>query len=245
MATSFFFNNFQSSQEQQLIEDLVIESIKIYGHDIKYIKRELQNKDRIYGEDRQTSRYVQALSVEMYIKNVDGFQGEGDFLSKFNLEIRDQITFTVSRRVFSEEIGSPMSVDRPREGDLIYFPLNRKIFEIKFVEHEPIFYQMGALQMYDLKCELFEYNGEMFNTGDPEIDFLYNTTFLGGIQSSTLLTDQYNSQTIVLENGDVLVTEGDSIEEIDLAADNDTIQREADDFLDFSEKNPFSEGGVF
>jgi hypothetical protein len=245
LATSFFFNNFQSSQEQQLIEDLVIESIKIYGHDIKYIKRELQNKDRIYGEDRQTSRYVHALSVEMYIKNVDGFQGEGDFLSKFNLEIRDQITFTVSRRVFSEEIGSPMSVDRPREGDLIYFPLNRKIFEIKFVEHEPIFYQMGALQMYDLKCELFEYNGEMFNTGDPEIDFLYNTTFLGGIQSSTLLTDQYNSQTIVLENGDVLVTEGDSIEEIDLAADNDTIQREADDFLDFSEKNPFSEGGVF
>lgn len=245
MATSFFFNNFQSSQEQQLIEDLVIESIKIYGHDIKYIKRELQNKDRIYGEDRQTSKYVQALSVEMYIKNVDGFQGEGDFLSKFNLEIRDQITFTVSRRVFSEEIGSPMSVDRPREGDLIYFPLNRKIFEIKFVEHEPIFYQMGALQMYDLKCELFEYNGEMFNTGDPEIDFLYNTTFLGGIQSSTLLTDQYNSQTIVLENGDVLVTEGDSIEDIDLAADNDTIQREADDFLDFSEKNPFSEGGVF
>jgi len=245
LATSFFFNNFQSSQEQQLIEDLVIESIKIYGHDIKYIKRELQNKDRIYGEDRQTSKYVHALSVEMYIKNVDGFQGEGDFLSKFNLEIRDQITFTVSRRVFSEEIGSPMSVDRPREGDLIYFPLNRKIFEIKFVEHEPIFYQMGALQMYDLKCELFEYNGEMFNTGDPEIDFLYNTTFLGGIQSSTLLTDQYNSQTIVLENGDVLVTEGDSIEEIDLAADNDTIQREADDFLDFSEKNPFSEGGVF
>lgn len=245
MATSFFFNNFQSSQEQQLIEDLVIESIKIYGHDIKYIKRELQNKDRIYGEDRQTSRYVHALSVEMYIKNVDGFQGEGDFLSKFNLEIRDQITFTVSRSVFSEEIGSPMSVDRPREGDLIYFPLNRKIFEIKFVEHEPIFYQMGALQMYDLKCELFEYNGEMFNTGDPEIDFLYNTTFLGGIQSSTLLTDQYNSQTIVLENGDVLVTEGDSIEDIDLAADNDTIQREADDFLDFSEKNPFSEGGVF
>jgi len=245
LATSFFFNNFQSSQEQQLIEDLVIESIKIYGHDIKYIKRELQNKDRIYGEDRQTSRYVHALSVEMYIKNVDGFQGEGDFLSKFNLEIRDQITFTVSRSVFSEEIGSPMSVDRPREGDLIYFPLNRKIFEIKFVEHEPIFYQMGALQMYDLKCELFEYNGEMFNTGDPEIDFLYNTTFLGGIQSSTLLTDQYNSQTIVLENGDVLVTEGDSIEDIDLAADNDTIQREADDFLDFSEKNPFSEGGVF
>jgi hypothetical protein len=245
LATSFFFNNFQSSQEQQLIEDLVIESIKIYGHDIKYIKRELQNKDRIYGEDRQTSKYVQALSVEMYIKNVDGFQGEGDFLSKFNLEIRDQITFTVSRRVFNDEIGSPMSVDRPREGDLIYFPLNRKIFEIKFVEHEPIFYQMGALQMYDLKCELFEYNGEMFDTSDPEIDFLYNTTFLGGIQSSTLLTDQYNSQTIVLENGDVLVTEGDSIEDIDLAADNETIQREADDFLDFSEKNPFSEGGVF
>ena len=245
MATNFFFNNFQASQEQILIEDLVIESIKIYGHDVKYIKRVIQDKDRIYGEDTQTSKYIQALEVEMYIKNVEGFGGEGDFLSKFNLEIRDQITFTVARRTFNEEVGSIMSIERPREGDLIYFPLNRKMFEVKFVEHEPIFYQLGSLQMYDLKCELFEYNSEYFETGDLEIDSVYENNFLGKPVQDTIVTDDRYENTITTEAGDVVVTEGDTLEIIDTAADNETIQSEADNFLDFSEANPFSEGGRF
>lgn len=248
MATNFFFNNFQSSQEQLLIEDLIVESIKIYGHDITYVQRTIQNKDRIYGEDSQSSKYSAAVSVEMYIKNVDGFQGDGDFMSKFNLEIRDQITFTVARRAFNDDVGQLLSIDRPQEGDLIYFPLNRKVFEIKFVEHEPIFYQMGALQMYDLRCELFEYNGEVFETGDPEIDALYADSFLGKPTSMQLVTETDVFDTIMLttlENGNVLMTEGSSVESIDPAADNETIQAEAEDFLDFSESNPFSEGGRF
>lgn len=212
---------------------------------MKYVKRIVQNKDKIYGEDTQTSKYNNAVDVEMYIKNVEGFQGEGDFLSKFNLEIRDQITFTIARRTFNDEVGQYMTIDRPREGDLVYFPLNRKLFEIKFVEHEPIFYQMGALQMYDLKCELFEYNGELFETGEPEIDSLYENNFLGSVQSQVLLTDDDVSQVLTLENGDVFATEGESIEDIDTAAENETIQTEAEDFLDFSETNPFSEGGRF
>lgn len=245
MATNFYFNNFQSSEEQYLIENLVIESIKIYGHDVKYIKRVIQDKDKIYGEDTQTSKYIQALEVEMYIKNVDGFGGDGDFLSKFNLEIRDQITFTIARRTFGDEVGSIMSIDRPREGDLVYFPLNRKMFEIKFVEQEPIFYQMGALQMYDLKCELFEYNSEFFDTGDKEIDALYENNFLGKeIQFELVTEDRYENQ-FTTEAGDALVTEGDTIEDIDPAAENETIETEADNFLDFSETNPFSEGGRF
>jgi hypothetical protein len=245
MSTNFYFNNFQSSQEQILIEDLVIESIKIYGHDVKYVKRIVQNKDKIYGEDTQTSKYIQAIDVEMYIKNVEGFGGEGDFLSKFNLEIRDQITFTIARRTFNDEVGSNMLIDRPREGDLVYFPLNKKLFEVKFVEHEPIFYQMGALQMYDLKCELFEYNSEYFDTGDLEIDSLYENNFLGKVISDIIITDDRYEDIITTEAGDTIVTEGDQLETIDTAADNDTIQAEADTFLDFSEANPFSESGRF
>ena len=130
MSTNFYFNNFQNSQEQLLIENLVIESIKIYGHDVKYIPRTLQLFDKIYGEDTQTSTFTQAIDVEMYIKNVEGFAGDGDFLSKFGVQIRDQITFTIARRVFSEEIDGFINFGRPREGDLIYFPLNGKLFEI-------------------------------------------------------------------------------------------------------------------
>jgi hypothetical protein len=245
VATNFYFNNFQSSQEQVLIEDLVIESIKIYGHDVKYIKRLIQDKDKIYGEDKQTSKYIQAIEVEMYIKNVEGFAGEGDFLSKFNLEIRDQITFTLARRAFNNEIGNYFGLERPREGDLIYFPLNQKMFEIKFVEHESVFYQMGSLQMYDLKCELFEYNSEYFETGDPEIDSLYENNFLGKTVQDILITDDRYETYLKTEAGDTLTTEGDELEAIDPAADNESIQTEADDFLDFSEANPFSESGRF
>ncbi len=245
MATNFFFNNFQSSQEQLLIENLVIESIKIYGHDVKYIKRIIQDKDKIYGEDIQTSKFIQALEVEMYIKNVDGFAGEGDFLSKFNLEIRDQITFTIAYRAFNDEVGNLMTIDRPREGDLIYFPLNKKVFEIKFVEHESVFYQLGALQMYDLKCELFAYNSEFFDTGDPEIDSLYENNFLGQPSIVQLVTDDIRNDILLTESGDTLVTDGVYLEDIDSIAENETIQAEADNFLDFSEGNPFSESGRF
>jgi len=244
MATSIYFNNFNSSQEQQLIEDLVYESIKIYGFNVKYILRDLQDYDKIYGEDRQTSKYTRAFEVDMYVKNVDGFQGDGDFLSKFNLEIRDQITLTMSTRTFRSEIGPYGGITRPREGDLIYLPFSnvKKCFEIKFVDQEPVFYQLGSLQMYDLRCELFEYNGEYFNTEDAEIDALYVENFLG-------------SPFFFTEAGEFLWTEadedmfvqgyGDLIETTDSASENETIQNEANEFLDFSETNPFSEGGRF
>jgi hypothetical protein len=224
---------------------LIIESIKIYGHDVKYVVREVQNKDRVYGEDTQTSKYTRAIPIEMYIKNVDGFQGDGDFLSKFNLQIRDQITFTVARRIFTDEVGGYFEFARPREGDLIYFPLNRKVFEIKFVEHEPIFYQMGALQMYDLKCELFEYNSEVFETGDNEIDAMYQHNFLGKASIFNMVTDDRYNNVIVTEGGDDLSTEGDQLETVDTAAENDTIENEALEFLDFSEINPFTKGSKY
>lgn len=240
MPTSVFFNNFQSSQEQILIEDLVIESIKIYGHDVFYCPRTLVNKDEIYGED-SISRYDTQYMVEMYIKNVMGFQGEGDFMSKFNLQIRDQMTLTIARRTFFDEIANVENLDRPQEGDLIYFPLNRKIFIVKFVEHEAIFYQLGALQTYDLTCELWEYSNEILNTGIEDIDKLqkeysFDMSVYGIMTENGYVLKDEDGYDLIQEQYNFTTQVGDSLE------DNVEIQAEADGVLDFSERDPFSEG---
>ena len=155
--------------EQHLIEDLVVESIKIYGVDTWYLPRTLNAKDDILNED-DLSSFDDAYQVEMYVKNVDSFEGEGDFLSKFGLQIRDSITLTIAQRTYNQEVGLNSAINRPREGDLIYLPLNKKYFVVQHVEHEAIFYQMGSLQTYDLRCDLFEYSGERFKTGQSELD---------------------------------------------------------------------------
>ena len=203
-----------------------------------YLPRSRVNDDAVYGEETY-SRFDSHYFVEMYIKNVDGFAGQGSFLSKFNLEIRDQITFTVSRRAFSEEIGTFTSFERPREGDLIYFPLNDKFFEIKYVQNAPIFYQLGALQTFDLECEMFEYSNEVFNTGIVEIDskqkpITFNMSDYGlKLESGLALAD---------EDGFDLVQELFDINVQDPIADNFDIQSESDGILDFTEMDPFSEG---
>ena len=242
MSTNFFFNNFQSSQEQLLIDDLVIESIKIYGLDCWYIPKRIVNKDAIYGEDT-LSEYNESYMVEMYVKNVEGFAGEGDFLSKFNVEIRDQITLTIARRTFENEVQHyEYGYTRPREGDLIFLPLNNKVFQIKFVEHEPVFYQMGSLQMYDLKCELFEYSNEIMNTGFPAIDDL-ESNYSTAMNTFAILTE--NNFEITMEDGYSLVNEEYDLEVQDVLSDNYDIETEADNFLNFTEADPFSEGGTY
>lgn len=230
-----------SSQEQLLIENLIIESIKIYGIDVHYLPKTLVDKDSVYGEDAQ-SEYNKNYYVEMYIKNVEGFAGQGDFLSKFNVEIRDEITLTIARRVFEDEVAYAESFDRPREGDLIFLPLNNKIFQIKFVEHEPVFYQMGALQMYDLKCELFEYSNERFNTGIDIIDML-EQRYSTATNIFALLTE--TGLELSDEDGYPLLNETHDLDTVDVLSDNDDLELEADTFLDFTERNPFSEDGTF
>lgn len=242
MATSVYFNNFQSSQEQLLIEDLIIESIKIYGHDLYYLPRTRVAFDNIYSEDT-LSEFNAAFFIDMYIKNVDGFDGDGDFISKFGLEIKDRVTFTIARRVFNNEVGTVAELDRPREGDLIFFPLNNKIFEIKFVEHEAIFYQLGSLQTYDIVCELFEYSSERFSTGLNIIDNLFVNNYLTSVNYSSAITDfalqteDSNPYYLTDELGFKLVDESFAI-----TGDNEDIESEAATFIDFSEINPFAEG---
>lgn len=219
MPTNPFFNNFSESQEQTLIEDLVVEAIKMHGIDVYYLPRNVLNKDEVILDDK-LSTFNKAILIEMYIKNVEGFEGEGDLLGKFGLEIRDRMTMTMSRRSFFEEVELQTTLTRPREGDLVYFPLNRKFFEIRFVEHEAVFYQMGSLQAYDLVLELFDYNHETFATGITAIDNRF-----------TDLTHDASA------NGFV------GVEETDTQADNETIQAEANVFIDFSNTNPFSTDG--
>jgi len=242
MATNLFFNNYAFSQEQNLIEDLIIESIKIYGFDCYYLPRSIVAEDSLFGED-VLSKFDNAYSVEMYIKSVDGFEGEGDFLSKFNIEIRDEMVLTVSQRRFGEEVEvlNNEGVGRPAEGDLIYFPLNNKIFEVKFVEHEAIFYQMGSLQTYDLRCELFEYSHERIDTGIGVIDSI-ETAYSGDMLNFQLLDEEGNALTT--EDGIGISQDGLEfrVEDTDKSANNEQFSSNIIDFVDFSETNPFSEG---
>jgi hypothetical protein len=243
MATNLYFNNYAFTQEKNLIEDLIIESIKIYGVDCYYMPRTLVNEDVLFGEDT-LSMFKQAHLLEMYIKSVDGFEGEGDFLSKFNIEIRDEMVLTISRRRFGEEVSDANSteeVGRPAEGDLIYFPLNNKIFEVKFVEHEAIFYQLGGLQTYDLRCELFEYSHERLNTGIAAIDSI-EVVYSGDMSDFQILDEEGNA--LITEDGFALAQDGADfrVENNDKAANNEQFSTSSIDFIDFSETNPFSEG---
>lgn len=173
MPTNVFFNHAVNT-EQHLYEDLVVESLRLYGHETFYLPREIVEEDTILGEDVQ-SKFGDSYSVEMYIENTDGFEGEGDLFSKFGVRVNDQVTFVISLRSWERFISLDSNLAtglRPNEGDLVYLPLSGGLFEIKFVEHENPFYQVGKLFVFKLRCELFEYSGEDFDTDVSNIDLV-------------------------------------------------------------------------
>ncbi len=162
----------QVKSEQNLYENIIIESLKIYGQDVYYLPRTLVNEDRIFGDD-VPSQFNSSYKIEMYIENIEGFDGEGDLFSRFGVEIRDEATFVVARKRWSQTVGkyqNEISSIRPNEGDLIYLPLTKKLFQINHVEHEQPFYQLGNLPLYKMRCQLFEYNDENLDTGVDTID---------------------------------------------------------------------------
>lgn len=165
MGTNHYFNRVRATNEQALAEDLIIECIKIMGLDTYYVPRTLANKDRLFGEDPR-SEFSDYRPIEMYVESINGFDGQGDLLSKFGLQVKDNIVFSVSKSRFQKETG----MARPLEGDIVYFPLTKGFFEIKFVEHEPNFYQFGKNYTFKLRCELFEFSEEVFDTKDVEMD---------------------------------------------------------------------------
>lgn len=200
--------------EQQLINDLIVESIRIYGIDTWYISRKNNSIDDIMNEDDNIF-FDKAHLIEMYIKSYDNFGGDGDFISKFGLQISDTLVMSVAISTFNKTVGKRTGFVRPREGDLLYLPLNRKLFEIMHVEHESIFYQMGDLQIYDLKCELFEFNNEEFQTGIPLIDKLLE---------GKKMTPSINI---------------DDIKDINPLADNEIIEDSANNLIDYTANNIF------
>lgn len=220
MTTNSFFPNLSSVNEQSLLASLNREAIQLAGLDVLYIPRTIVSKDDILNED-QVSTFNAAIPIEMYIKSAEGFEGEGDLLSKFGVEIRDQITLTFSKSRFQDVVvaNAAFTHSRPMEGDCIYFPLNGKVFQIQHVEHEYPFYQLGKQYVYDIKVELFEYSNERFQTGNTTIDTLFTRT------------DTVDART--------------NLETYDALADNETIQTESDSILDFTESDPWSTGGSF
>lgn len=224
--------------EQNLLQDLVAESIKINGIDVFYIPRTTVALDGIFNEDAQ-KEYNNAILVDVYVKSVDGFEGEGSFLAKFNLEIRDSITFSISPKTFQDEVGNILQLNRPNEGDLIYFPQGERLFQIKYVERNAVFLPLGTVPFYDLKCEMFEYSNEILNTGIEEIDSIgKNYSLALNIESITL----ENEMQLKDEEGYTLMLESWDIDNSDQTFQNDEIESFADDFIDFSERDPFSEG---
>ena len=165
MATNPYFNkNYSSQSEQDLYDDLMEESIKIHGIDVEYLPREIQKIDSVF-KDVEVSQFTTTHEIEMFIDSVEQFGGEGDFLSKFGVEIRDTLELTVMVNRFDT-----LNIGRPKEGDLIFFPFNKQLFEVMFVEDEQIFYTLGKKFVYRLKLELFEYSNQMINTGIEDID---------------------------------------------------------------------------
>jgi len=247
VATNFYFKSLENTGEQNLLEDLIIEAIQIYGEDMYYIPRKITNYDKLYTADDQ-SVYDQTYLVEMYIKSVDGFSGDGNFMSKFGVEIRDQVVFSIAQRVFNQEIGIYTGAPRPNEGDLIYFPLNKKCFQVKYVNKFEMFYQLGGLQTWEMTCELFEYSNEIINTGIAEIDRTQKQLSTNVLDYS-LMDEFFNYLTD--EDDNYLVTDSWNIEIIDPASDNNTLVNGSNNFptgsssfIDFSQQNPFAENDL-
>ena len=295
MATNFYFNNFpvnQITSEQLLVEDLVIEAMKIYGMDIYYMPRSTGDQvDLLYGEDT-LKQYTAAYPLEMYLEDVTGMEGEGDFMSKFGLEIRDEMTFLVSRRRFAFTVNQ----GRPNEGDLIYVPMLQNFFEITFVEHEnnqAMYYTLGRgrggnVYVYALKLKQWVFSNELVLTGNAEIDGQIKDAYprtqislrAGGsgtyvpdeivyqganvatatatatvhnyVTGSQLyvyrVTGTFAANTVIKGNTSNAIwnvsttsdtaTMDNSFEDV---VDNNRIEGEADDVIDFSERNPFGE----
>lgn len=238
-AGNFFFNNFENFQERDLLESLVRESIDIHGDAFYYCPRFYVKKDHIYGED-SLSQYDQAFLVSLYIKNYESYEGDGSFLSKFNLEIRDQITLTMARKTYTREIAAATNEPRPKEGDLIYSPMMKRMFVIKYVNNTPTFYQLGALQSYDLVCETFEYSNESFNTGIKEIDDIEKNYSFSQDDSGVLTENEFN---VADANGfNIVLGQFNYHDQLQAFEDNIETDEEAASIIDWSETDPFSEG---
>lgn len=293
MGTSVYFNNQNARSEQFLLEDLIIESIKNHGIDVYYMPRSSQSSvDELFGDD-PVKTYESAIKLEMYLETFRDYEGNKEFFSKFGLEIQETARLTIARRTFEKYVTKqfPETHHVPKEGDLIYLPVQYKLMEIKFVEEEKNFFQLGRDSknpyMYSISMEAFKYNGELLQTGVTAIDRIADVAAFGvehvlqaggtgtftqsewAYQGSTLASA--NAKGIVVSwdkptrklvlrniysdftanvsikgatsNATWTMTSADTMENADNTQidDNRRLETEADNFLDFTEHNPFGE----
>ena len=242
MPTSVYFDT-GTVPEQRLYEDLIIEQLRAFGQEVYYLPRTLVKEDQILGEDI-LSQFNDAYLIEMYVENVEGYDGEKELMTKFGLDIQNEITFVVAKRRWEQLISIDQNLieaSRPNEGDLVYFPRTRYLFEISFVDHDDPFYQIQNLPVFKLKCRTFDYSSEQIDTGIIEIDqietdysrniFEYQMTLEDG--TGYLLMEGTATQYILNEDYNEDTT--------DLKSQNTDFTREFPAILDFSETNPFSE----
>lgn len=258
MPTNHYFqggNGIGGPQEKRLYEDLIVEGLKIYGHDVYYLPRTIVNKDLILGED-VASKFDSAHLIEMYMDTTEGFAGEQELISKFGLEIREDTTFTVAKRTFDNFVDDNTTLvveGRPNEGDIIYMPLMNSFFEIQFVEDQEPFFQLGQLPVYKLRVTRFEYSSERLDTGVTDIDNAEDQFSLDQLAHQMTLEAEEGS--LLLENdsasgeSNYFLLETYALQTQSPYANNIDMDNEAgfdtasvgDDILDFTERNPFGE----
>ena len=270
MAVNHYFQGGRgigNDAEKRLHEDIIIESLKIFGQDIYYLPRTLVNRDLVLGEDT-SSRFDDSYLLEMYFETNEGFAGENEIINKFGLEIRDDTTLVLSKRRFEEHVSNKATLTasgRPNEGDIVFVPLLKSYFEILFVEDQEPFYQLGNLPVYKLKVTRWEYSNEQINTGQEVLDqtedkytldqlaykiqLEYGQEVLTG-RGSIQLEDYHDYDTgkpAFLMNEDFVTsniqTQSPYASNLDLNAEAgyNTTGDLTDDILDFTERNPFGE----
>jgi hypothetical protein len=251
MPTNVYFDT-GTKPEQALYEDLMIEQLRIYGQDVYYIPRKMAGTDTIWQEDISSS-FESSYLIEMYMENLDGYEGEKELMSKFGLDIQDDATFIVARRRWEQFVSIDNNVivsSRPNEGDLVYFPKGNKLFEITFVDHDDPFYQVQNLPTYKLKCKTFEYASEVIDTGIAEIDAIDADNSLDMLQHQITLETATGTGSLILENivesaaASYIILETYNIALIDENSQNDDFELADDNILDFTESNPFGDAGM-
>lgn len=238
-----YFNK-SASIEQTLFQNIKTESIQIMGRMYYYIPRQVANINKILGEDN-SSKFEDAIPIEMYMEEVNGFSGDNELYGKFGLEISSSYTLVVSRDRWESEVIKPefnymLVKNRPQEGDLIYDGLTKFLMVIKFVDHDSEFYQIGKNYVYKLSCEAFQYSSEELNTGISEIDGLED------LLSNDILSDQLKDETgvnILQENGSTIIQDVPDTPDFTSGKDSYDRTKDFEDFgskLKFSVKNPFA-----
>src|SRR5210317_2362932 len=212
MAVNHYFQNsngIENTSEKRLYEDLIIEGLKIYGQDVYYLPRTLVNQDLILGED-SLSKFDDSYLIEMYVETTEGLAGEQELINKFGLEIREETTFMLSKRRWTDAVDSYHTMikeGRPNEGDIIYYPLMNKFFEISFVEDQEPFFQLGNLPVYKLRARTWEYSSEKLDTGVTDIDSAEDQYSLDQLQHQVSLEAGTNEDSstgaLLLENDSV------------------------------------------